>query len=132
MFGYILTAAISATITMVVMACFQVGKDPREDIQQIQPPRHEPIIVSSETGTVRNVIADCFVNYEEMNNPEPYVRKLIKYRLMEKLSEQLWQFLSVSKLDDKQNCRVNYMARIKIIDMGHRHHISTEDVLWKS
>lgn len=30
MFGYILTAAISATITMVVMACFQVGKDPRE------------------------------------------------------------------------------------------------------
>lgn len=127
MLGYFLTAAISATITMVVMACFQVGKDPREDIQQIQPPQF-----TAETGTVRNVIADCFVNYEEMNNPEPYVRGLIKYRLMEKLSEQLWQFLSVSKLDDNQNCRVNYMARIKIIDMGHRHHISTEDVLWKS
>lgn len=26
MFGYFLTAAISATITMIVMACFQIGK----------------------------------------------------------------------------------------------------------
>lgn len=40
MLGYFLAAAISATITMIVMACFKVGKDPLEEIQQIHPPRH--------------------------------------------------------------------------------------------
>lgn len=128
MLGYILTAIISATITMVVMACFQVGKDPRDDL----PLRHEPIIVSAENGTVRNVLVECIVDDAEMNNPEPYLRRLVHYRLMEKLSEQLWPFLTVVRCDDRKNCRTEFRAVLKIVDMGHRYHLSTEDALWKS
>ena len=127
MLGYFLAAAISATITMVVMACFQVGKDPVEEIQQIHPPRF-----IAETGAVQNVWCECFVNDEELNNPEPYVRELVKYRLMEKLLEQLWPFVSVSRFEDRPNFRSGFLARIKIIDTGTRNIIVTEDKLWKS
>jgi len=132
MLGYILTAIISATITMVVMACFKVGKDPLEEIQQIHPPRHEMNLVSAETGAVRNVWCECFVNDEELNNPEPYVRELVQYRLMEKLSEQIWPFVSISRFDDRLHFRAGFLANIKIIDTGTRNPIVTEDALWKS
>lgn len=127
MFGYILTAVVSSAITIVVMACFQVAKDPIEEIQQIHPPQF-----TAETGAVRNVWCECFVNDEELNNPEPYVRELVQYRLMEKLSEQLWPFVSVSRFDDRPHFRSGFLANIKILDTGARNPIVKGDKLWKS
>ena len=64
MLGYILTAIISATITMVVMACFMVGKDPRE----LLPVAHwEP--VEDMPGFVRcSFCRDCYTDDEWPND----------------------------------------------------------------